>query len=96
MAYFEILEEVRIHDRPDYADWNLCFQFGIYNYDATQADAPGEAEAGYRFIWRRKNGNLQGARGQARLKPQWMAILTGKAAQNGWYPDPPLPPGVSY
>lgn len=41
--------------------WELCFQHCRYVYDN------GEIEEGFRFIWRRPNGSLQPARGQARL-----------------------------
>jgi hypothetical protein len=41
--------------------WRLCFQYGRYVYEE------GSSEEGYRFIWRRPNGNLQAARGQARI-----------------------------
>jgi hypothetical protein len=88
MAYFHILKEVRTGDP---GNWQLCFQFGVYKYDPDQdTDVP--EEAGYRFIWRRENGHLQGARGQARLMPNWITILLGKAAEEGWYPElPPIP-----
>ena len=41
--------------------WRLCFQYCEYQY------SNGSSEKGYRFIWRRPNGNLQAARGQARI-----------------------------
>ena len=59
--------------------WKLCFQWCIYNYsDGTQ-------QRGYRFIWKRKDGSLQAARGQARLPN--MALITElveKAKKQGW------------
>lgn len=85
MAYYRILREVRLFDP---GDWQLCFQFGTYEYDPGQ-DTSVPSEDGYRFIWRRPNGQLQGARGQARLMPNWITILLGKAADEGWYPLPP-------
>jgi len=85
MATFRILKEVNTSNP---GGWALCFQFGIYQYDMVDANAI-PSEAGYRFIWRRPNGQLQGARGQARLEPAWITILLGKAAAEGWYPVPP-------
>lgn len=60
MAYVEIISEVPQVRKPD--NWNLCFQKVTYHYD------DGEEEDGYRFIWRRPNGKLQAARGQARIE----------------------------
>lgn len=71
-----ILHETKL-GKPD--DWNLCFQYCRYEYaDHTQ-------ENGYRFIWRRPDGSLQGARGQARI-PSLADIqhLTAKALAAGW------------
>ncbi len=85
MAHFSIHREVRLFEE---GDWQLCFQYGVYEYDPEQGK-PADQEAGYRFIWRRPNGQLQGARGQARLEPAWITILLGKAAGAGWYPVPP-------
>lgn len=42
-------------------DWRLCFRWCEYHYDNS------ESEKGYRFIWRRPDGSLQAARGQARI-----------------------------
>jgi hypothetical protein len=85
MAHFICLNEVRT---PGEDGWELCFQYGVYVYDP---DATGKEpkEIGYRFIWRRPNGQLQGARGQARLEPELITILLGKAAGEEWYPVPP-------
>lgn len=41
--------------------WTLHFQKVVYNYDNKTH------EKGYRFIWRREDGSLQAARGQARI-----------------------------
>lgn len=84
MAYFQILREVRLFEP---GNWQLCFQFGTYEYDPDQKTAV-PSEDGYRFIWRRPGGQLQGARGQARLMPEWITILLGMAAHEGWYPVP--------
>jgi hypothetical protein len=60
-------------------DWTLCFQYCRYEY------GDGNEENGYRFIWRRPNGNLQGARGQARIPSiADILFLTGKAISEGW------------
>ena len=76
MAHVEILNETpqnRIHD------WQLCFQRCTYHYDN------GATEDGYRFIWRRPDGSLQAARGQARL-PDMESIenLLEQAQKEGW------------
>ena len=44
-----------------------------------------QEDNGYRFIWRRPDGTLQGARGQARI-PSIANILelTAKALKAGW------------
>lgn len=60
MAYVKIHKQVPTTLKPD--SWNLCFQKVTYNYD------DGEMEDGYRFIWRRPDGSLQAARGQARIE----------------------------
>jgi hypothetical protein len=60
--------------------WTLCFQYCRYEYgDGT------ENENGYRFIWRRSDGSLQAARGQARI-PSLADIhfLTAIALEEGW------------
>lgn len=60
-------------------NWNLCFQYCRYEY------GDGTEQNGYRFIWRRPNGNLQGARGQARIPSVAdMLELTSKAMSEGW------------
>lgn len=60
-------------------DWALCFQYCRYEYD------DGRYENGYRFIWRKKNGNLQPARGQARI-PSIADVLEliSIAMNEGW------------
>lgn len=91
MAHFQIIKEVR-HEVGH--DWTLCFQYGTYQLDIEDRSRDLD---GFRFIYRkpRKNGEkqgvLQGARGQARLQPSWIAILFGKAAAEGWYPVPITP-----
>lgn len=58
MARVRIIEQVT-GDAPN--DWQLYFQWCEYFYD------DGSSENGYRFIWRRPDGSLQAARGQARI-----------------------------
>lgn len=59
--------------------WILCFQWCAYNY------SDGGQQNGYRFIWRRPDGSLQGARGQARL-PSMKLIrdMLEQAERQGW------------
>lgn len=73
-----VLNEVR-NDNVNPGEWCLCFQYCRYEY------GDGTEENGYRFIWRRPDGTLQGARGQARI-PSIANILelTAKALKAGW------------
>ena len=59
--------------------WTLCFQWCTYNY------SDGESQKGYRFIWKRPDGTLQAARGQARL-PNMDVIhqMLEQAKREGW------------
>ena len=76
MARVEIINEAR---RGEEGDWCLCFQWCRYVYD------DGATENGYRFIWRRPNGNLQAARGQARIPSVRAAqSLIQQAKAEGW------------
>ena len=59
--------------------WELQFQWCRYIYD------DGSMEYGYRFIWRRLNGSLQAARGQAQLPSvQTIYDLIERAKAEGW------------
>lgn len=73
----EVLEQVQ--DEPIDGGWILCFQKCIYHLD--DSDKPG-----FRFIWRRPNGTLQAARGQARI-PDVVTLerLLAKAKNAKWY-----------
>lgn len=72
----QILNEVAVGE-PN--DWRLCFQRVRYVYD------DGSLEEGFRFIWRRPDGSLQGARGQARIPALRVArILMARAEEEGW------------
>jgi hypothetical protein len=58
---------------------HLCFQWCRYVY------IDGALEEGYRFIWRRPDGSLQPARGQARIPSIEIARkLMDKAVAEGW------------
>lgn len=75
---------VQIHNEvkepPDSHGWELCFQKVTYHYD------DGTDDAGYRFIWRRPNGNLQAARGQARIPDATTHDrLIRSAKSQGWF-----------
>jgi hypothetical protein len=59
-----VVQEARRPVEP--SGWQLCFQWVLYTYDV-ETPKPSR-QFGYRFIWRYPpNGNLQPARGQARL-----------------------------
>jgi len=61
-------------------DCHLCFQYGCYKYD------DGTSEYGYRFIWRKENGHLQAARGQARIPSKKdLFELLAKASEAEWF-----------
>lgn len=73
----KVLHEVpKLHNIDN---WTLCFQHVRYEYaDETEQE-------GYRFIWRRPNGNMQGARGQARIPSIAKLLeLTSMAMADGW------------
>jgi len=77
MANIEILREVCAGNE---GDWRLCFQWARYHYED---DDP---QMGYRFIWRRPDGSLQAARGQARIpSASEMFDLIGQASAAGWF-----------
>jgi hypothetical protein len=75
-ARVQIIKE--IDDGPKDAQ-RLCFQKCCYFF------GDGTRQEGYRFIWRRKDGSLQAARGQA-LIPSIEAArkLMDKAVAEGW------------
>ena len=76
MARVQVINEVSKGRR---GDWVLCLQWCRYLYD------DGNMEQGYRFIWRRPNGKLQPARGQARIPSfDWVEELIAKAKNAGW------------
>lgn len=78
MARIDWKEEVRL-GKPN--DWQLCFQWCEYIYE----NEDDERQMGYRFIWRRPNGSLQAARGQARIPSLAdMNKLLKLAEEAGW------------
>lgn len=78
MAYVRIHRQVPVTLIPD--RWNLCFQKVTYHYD------DGEVQDGYRFIWRRPDGSLQAARGQARIESYGqMMELIEMAKKEGFF-----------
>ena len=61
--------------------WTLCLQWAQYNYDDGSP-----SQMGYRFIYRRPNGSLQAAMGQARVpSAAVMFDLIHKATEAGWF-----------
>ena len=76
MADVEIIHEVT----ENWQDEQLCFQWCKYNY------GEGSNELGYRFIWRKPDGSLRPARGQAIIyNAAQMFRLVNKAIQEGWF-----------
>ena len=60
--------------------WSICFQQCTYNHDDRSP------EQGFRFIWRRPDGSLQAARGQARIpNAVTLRLLTQAATRAGWF-----------
>ena len=77
----QILNETS-HDHPE--GWRLCFQWGRYLYDVGE-EGDKDMEYGYRFIWRKPNGNLQPGRAQARIPSiQILEELIAAAKNEGW------------
>jgi hypothetical protein len=75
-----VLDEVSI-DPP--GDWHLCFQRVLYVYGDGR-----DPEYGYRFMYRRDDGTLQAARGQARIESfQQIRDLMLMAEKAGWGKD---------
>lgn len=78
MAYVKIHKEVPSSENN--GAWTLCFQKVIYCYD------DGSTQDGFRFIWRRPDGSLQAARGQARIESyQQMQLLVEMAKTEGFF-----------
>lgn len=78
------MARVKVHcevsGNPIEGGWNLCFQKVTYYYDG------GGSDEGYRFIWRRPDGTLQAARGQARIESlSQMMNLVKLATEKGFF-----------
>ena len=74
----QVLKEVK-KEFPDRKKANLCLQWCLYVYEE------GNYEHGYRFIWRKPNGHLQAARGQAVIPSLKIAEeLMQMAREAGW------------
>ncbi len=84
MATFKILNEVKRSEITSEnfnreQDWDLCLHEGIYKYDNQTS------EYGFRFIYRRPGGNIQAARGGARIPSLEVADqLIAEARRRGW------------
>ncbi len=77
MANFNVQKEVTNGEENH---WQLCFQYGEYHYDDNTK------ETGYRFIWRKPDGSLQPARGQARIPSgNDLLELLSLATKEGWF-----------
>jgi hypothetical protein len=77
----QVIEEVKASEIGEKCQnkYDLCLQWCLYVYD------DGTSENGYRFIWRRPNGSLQPARGQARIPSLELAEkLIKEARSRGW------------
>ncbi len=84
MARVKIKNEVRlseIENEPfdSESQWDLCLQLGLYIYDDK------DEEYGYRFMYRKPGGDLQPARGGARIPSLEVAEkLIQEARNRGW------------
>jgi hypothetical protein len=73
-AKFALKEEVS----KKQGDQRLCFQYGVWTYSDKHK------EYGYRFTWRKPNGNML-TRGQARIPSMAVANeLMNRARHRGW------------
>ena len=80
MAYVKIHRQVP--ENVNTGEWTLCFQKVTYHYD------DGSTQDGFRFIWRRPDGSLQAARGQARIETyEQMMGLIEQAKQAGFFDE---------
>jgi hypothetical protein len=78
-ARVQVLDEIAYVEESIGKKWVICLQWCRYIYD------DGELEYGFRFIWRRPDGSLQAARGQARI-PDLNIVedLVKRARVLGW------------
>lgn len=75
----QVINEVMTDDPKNTNKWELCLQWCLYVYGR------GNSQYGYRYIWRKPDGSLQPARGQARIPSLQCALdLMKKAEKDGW------------
>ena len=80
MAHVKIHKQVP--ENINSGEWTLCFQKVTYHYE------DGSTQDGFRFIWRRPDGSLQAARGQARIDTyEQMMELIEQAKQSGFFDE---------
>ncbi|MGG0465248.1 hypothetical protein [Priestia aryabhattai] len=78
-AKVKIINEITSDEHAVGSHWVLCLQWCKYIYN------DGASQMGFRFIWRRPDGSLQAARGQARIPNLEIAnSLIEKAMKLGW------------
>lgn len=78
-ARVQVINEIAYDESKVGKEWVLCLQWCRYIYD------DGTMEMGYRFIWRKEDGKLQAARGQARIPDlAWVTELVNRAKELGW------------
>ena len=78
MAHVHIHKQVP--ENANSGEWTLYFQKVTYHYD------DGSTQDGFRFIWRRPDGSLQAARGQARIETyEQMMALINQAKKEGFF-----------
>ncbi|EPC99224.1 hypothetical protein Lpp125_13469 [Lacticaseibacillus paracasei subsp. paracasei Lpp125] len=74
-----VLDEVLPDELAQEGENQITFQKVIYTY------SNGDNQQGYRFVYRRPNGHIQGARGQACIANLKIAKeLISKAEAKGW------------
>jgi hypothetical protein len=79
-ARIQVINETKDDETAEtFGGWTIWLQWCRYFYE------DGSMEHGYRYIWKRPDGTLQAARGQARL-PSFavMQRLMKKAEAKGW------------
>ena len=80
MAHVHVHKQVP--ENANSGEWTLYFQKVTYHYD------DGSTQDGFRFIWRRPDGSLQAARGQARIETyEQMMELIEQAKQSGFFDE---------
>ena len=82
--------KIKIHNEvrgPVTRGWQLCFQWCTYHYPPDERPTNVDSDQnGYRFIYRRPDGNLNPSRGQARIPDadQLLDLLV-EAQRQGWF-----------